>query len=177
MTTGVPLLAGGDGEVFAAVLDFVVAFVREHAVAIFLILLGLLAVQSLRLGWNRGIAARRVGRHRRIGASGEKLARKLLRQSGFRLLAEQSSGSYDLLVDGQACRVHLRADFIVAQKGRTYVAEVKSGEESSKVTGRATRRQLLEYLYAFEVHGVLLVDMREATIRRVEFPAIRALVS
>ena len=177
MRAGAPLLAEGDGEVLAPVLDFVVVFLREHAVGVFLILFGLLAVQSLRLVWNRGIAARRVSRHRRIGASGEKLARKLLRQSGFRLLAEQSSGSYELLVDGEACCVHLRADFIVAQKGRVYVAEVKSGEESVKVTGRATRRQLLEYLYAFEVHGVLLVDMRERTIRRIEFPAIRALVS
>jgi hypothetical protein len=36
----------------------------------------------------------------------------------------------------------------------------------------ATRRQLLEYLLAFEVHGVLLVDLDEGRVRPVEFPAV-----
>lgn len=177
MKDNAPLVSERGGELFLAWCDVLVGFIRENAVGIFLILLALLVVQSLRLAWNRGIAARRVGRHRRLGAAGEKLAKKLLHQSGFRILAEQSSGSYELLVEGDRFRVQLRADYVVSQKGKTYVAEVKSGEESVKVTGRATRRQLLEYLYAFEVNGVLLVDMREQSIRRVEFPSVRTLSS
>ena len=71
--------------------------------------------------------------------------------------------------------VHLRADFLAERRGETFVAEVKAGAESVKVTGRATRRQLLEYLFAFEVDGVLLVDMQAEKVRVVDFPQPRSL--
>jgi hypothetical protein len=54
------------------------------------------------------------------------------------------------------------------------VAEVKSGVDSTKVTSRSTRRQLLEYLLAFDVEGVLLVDMQRHAIHEVSFPGIRS---
>lgn len=136
-------------------------------------LLLLLAIQSLRLLVLRTAPGRRVAGHRKLGADGERRARSLLKKEGYRIQAEQSGGTYSLLVDDQAMLVRLRADFIVERRGRTYVAEVKSGEESVKVTGRATRRQLLEYLFAFEVHGVLLLDMQEDCIRQVSFPALK----
>lgn len=37
----------------------------------------------------------------------------------------------------------------------------------------ATRRQLLEYLVAFEADGVLLVCPERGAIHRVEFPGVR----
>lgn len=134
----------------------------------------LLALQTLRLFVQKTAAGRRVAGHRKLGADGERRARSLLKKEGYRIQAEQSSGSYSLLVDGERVPVRLRADFIVERRGRLYVAEVKSGEESVKVTGRATRRQLLEYLFAFEVHGVLLLDMQESCIREVSFPPLKA---
>jgi hypothetical protein len=136
-------------------------------------LLLLLALQTLRLFVQKTAAGRRVAGHRRLGADGERRARTLLKKEGYRIQAEQSSGTYSLLVDGQRVPVRLRADFIVERRGRVYVAEVKSGEESVKVTGRATRRQLLEYLFAFDVHGVLLLDMHESCIREVNFPPLK----
>lgn len=137
------------------------------------LLAGLLLLQSLRLAWLRGAASRRVSRHRRTGEAGERGAKRLLGRQGFQILGEQVSGRYEVLVDGEAHQVNLRADFLVEKEGRRFVAEVKSGEESVKVTGRATRRQLLEYLYAFEVSGILLVDMRDNEVRRIEFPLRR----
>lgn len=140
-------------------------------VGVVLLLLAALLIQSLRLAWTRGAAARRLQRHKDLGDAGERRARKLLERAGFRVTATQAPGQYELLVDGVSQKIHLRADFLVERGGRHYVAEVKSGEESGKITGRATRRQLLEYQVAFAVSGVLLVDSFGGAIREVVFPA------
>lgn len=135
--------------------------------------LALLLLQTLRLWWAKSAAGFRVSRHRRLGAAGERRARELLARQGYRLCGEQQGGSYRLLVDGAETPIHLRADYLVEKKGRRFVAEVKSGVESVKVTSRATRRQLLEYLLAFDVDGVLLVDMQANRIREISFPELR----
>lgn len=135
--------------------------------------LGLLLLQTLRLWWAKSAAGFRVGRHRRLGQAGERRARELLKREGYRLCSEQQSGSYRLLVDGAETPIHLRSDYLVEKRGRRFVAEVKSGVESVKVTSRATRRQLLEYLLAFDVDGVLLVDMQTCRIREISFPEIK----
>ncbi len=155
------------------VTDFIISVAREHALSLAVVFLTLLAVQTLRLWISNTAAARRIGRHQRLGAEGERRARALLAKLGYRLCAEQATGSYWLLVDQKKTPIHLRADYLVEKKGRRFVAEVKSGIESVKVTGRSTRRQLLEYLFAFDVDGVLLVDMRDNEVREVCFPEIR----
>jgi hypothetical protein len=149
------------------------ALLSSHALSLFGGLVLLLLLQSARLFWVRRAAARRVTAHRKLGAAGEKRARALLKKEGFRIESEQDAGTYTLLVDGRQQTVRLRADFLVERRGRVFVAEVKSGIESVKVTGRGTRRQLLEYLFAFEVDGILLVDMQTDSIREVVFPAIK----
>ena len=65
-----------------------------------------------------------------------------------------------------------RADLLVERDGRLYVADVKSGALATDPTLPATRRQLLEYLLAYEVDGALLVDMEARQIREVVFPAL-----
>lgn len=130
----------------------------------------LLAAQTLRLYVAKNRSAWRVARHRKLGIDGEKRAKKLLHRGGYVIVEEQIKSSYALLVDGAEVTIHLRADYCVSKAGRTYIAEVKSGEESAKLTARATRRQLLEYAMAFSVDGLLLVDVAGDTIRSVEFP-------
>ena len=51
-----------------------------------------------------------------------------------------------------------------------YLAEVKSGLSAPNIRNKDTRRQLLEYhqLNPFE-GGLLLIDMQEKRIRKVEF--------
>lgn len=161
------------GDLFAQLFSELLSFAREHVAALILGLFLLLGLQSARLWWARSAAGFRVGRHRRLGEAGEKRARELLRREGYRLCSEQQGGSYRLLVDGAETPIYLRSDYLVERKGRRFVAEVKSGVESVKVTSRATRRQLLEYLLAFDVDGVLLVDMHACRIREISFPQIR----
>lgn len=155
------------------VAEFLARVASEHATLLALVLLALLLVQTLRLWSSRTAAARRLVKHQRLGADGEKRARALLAKKGYRLCGEQEGGSYSLIVDQQEIPIHLRADYLVEKRGRRFVAEVKSGVESVKVTGRSTRRQLLEYLFAFEIDGVLLVDMQAKEIREIWFPEIR----
>lgn len=137
-------------------------------------LLALVALQTVRLWWAQNRAARRVARHRRLGERGERRAAELLRRGGYRIVEEQVSARYQVAIDGRRVGVTVRADFLVARGRQLFVAEAKSGEESARVTGRATRRQLLEYWWVFDVEGILLVDAHAGTIERVEFPSSRA---
>lgn len=67
--------------------------------------------------------------------------------------------------------IELRADLLVRQGARRFVADVKTGAEAPKITTAATRRQLLEYRVAYAVDGVLLVDMASRRVHLVEFLA------
>lgn len=145
----------------------------DHAELFAFALLLLLIVQSLRLLVLRSAAGRRIARHRRQGVGAELAAKKLLKGAGFRTIQEQVTGGYQMLVDGAGTSVHLRADFLVERYRKRYIAEVKSGFESSKVTTRATRRQLLEYCLAFDVQGILLVDMHRSQILEISFPSMK----
>jgi hypothetical protein len=104
----------------------------------------------------------------RAGA-GEREAAGLLAQAGFAVLAAQVSASYDVEVDGARVEVPLRVDYLVRRDGRRYIAEVKTGDVAPRIGTAATRRQLLEYLVAFDVDGVLLVDAERGTVHDVRF--------
>lgn len=162
------------GELYGELLFSLRTWAEEHVGALFLLFLALLLVQTLRLWWAKSAAAFRVGRHRRLGADGERRARALLKKEGYRVCEVQKGGTYVLMIDGKETAIHLRSDYLVEKCGRRFVAEVKSGALSVKVTSRATRRQLLEYLLAFDVDGVLLVDMHACQIREVTFPDFKS---
>jgi len=123
----------------------------------------LFAARDLAARWER---RRRWSR----GRIAESIAPGVLEQFGYEVLAAQAPGKYTLTVDGQAMNVALRADFIVARRGFQYVAEVKSGRSAPQLSTATTRRQLLEYLIAFPVDGILLVDAESRTIHEVKFP-------
>jgi len=130
----------------------------------------LFAARDLTARWER---RRRWAR----GRVAESIAPAVLKQSGYEILAAQMPGTYTLTVDGQAMNVALRADFIVARQGLQYVAEVKSGRSAPQLSTAMTRRQLLEYLIAFPVDGILLVDAENRTIHEIQFPLPTRLVS
>lgn len=112
-------------------------------------------------------ARRRAGR----AVAGEVEGAALLRRAGFRIVARQARTWWSPLLDGEPHETELRADYLVEGDGELFVAEVKTGAEAPQLTTAATRRQLLEYLVAFEVDGVLLVCPERAAIHRVDFPA------
>jgi hypothetical protein len=75
-----------------------------------------------------------------------------------------------VVVDGVALPVDVRADLLVEKGARRFVVEVKTGKLAPRLETAATRRQLLEYLVAFEVDGVLLFDAEASSLRTVVFP-------
>jgi len=75
-------------------------------------------------------------------------------------------------VDGEIEEFTVRGDLIVKRRRRLYLAEIKGGPDVSRVGHRGTRRQLLEYACAFDVHGVLLVDTHRDVVQKVRFPAL-----
>lgn len=118
-------------------------------------------------GWRGSWRARR--RAARAGA-GEDAAAAMLRRAGFRIVAAQVRMRWAPRIDGEPHPTELRADYLVEARGERLVAEVKTGDAAPSLSTAATRRQLLEYLVAFAVDGVLLVCPERGAIHRVEFP-------
>jgi hypothetical protein len=134
------------------------------ALALCVLLLGL----WLGLGIGRRRVSARANRARRMGARGEARALRLLERAGYRIEDEQVTGYSELVVDGERRRFTVRADAIVTRRRRRYVAELKGGPKAADIGQRVTRRQVLEYLHAFECDAVLLVDALEGEIHRIE---------
>jgi hypothetical protein len=126
-----------------------------------------------------GVVQARLRRWRTIARlvrarRGEARAHELLESRGFSVLGAQCAGSYRVSVDGTPLDVDLRADYLVEKNGLRYIAEVKTGNLAPLVRTPSTRRQLLEYRLAFDVDGVLLVDIEAARIQAVTFPLLNA---
>ena len=122
---------------------------------------------SCRRWWRRRRALRRSER----AARGELTAESILRDAGYHVLERQPRCELKIMVDGHPFIVDLRADLLVEKKGRTMVAEVKTGKSAPRIDNKATRRQLLEYRIAYEdAEGVLLVDAESRKISEVTFP-------
>ncbi|MFU8803405.1 MAG: hypothetical protein ACNA8W_06325 [Bradymonadaceae bacterium] len=126
------------------------------------------------LGWLLGRLRR--GRRRRVirarqgrAQVGEDEASSFLGEWGFEVVDSQVRHHWSVLVDGEAEEILLIADYLVEREGLRYVAEVKTGLDAPSIRTAATRRQLLEYRCAFDVDGVLLVDMEGETIQEIVF--------
>jgi hypothetical protein len=130
-----------------------------------------LIVQSIRLWWRTGAAARRVRVHAERAAVGEVDGARLLERLGYAIEGRQAVQRWSLLVDGESVPVTVRADYVVLRGGRRFVAEVKTGSVATAAHHVATRRQLLEYRHAFDVDGILLVDPEESRVSEISFPS------
>lgn len=134
------------------------------------LLFGLITLLAL-LAWWRSLNRIRWGnaRRMRVAQHAEAQAEHVLRRHGYTILDRQLTRRWSMHIDGRRLPVHSRADLLVTKRGHRYVAEVKTGTTAPDPTRPATRRQLLEYLHAFPVQGVLLVDMVTKRIHQVEF--------
>ncbi len=133
-------------------------------------LLALALIQTARLAW-RDLRQKHVVRARmRRAAAGERAAGPLLERGGYRIEGRQVSRTLEYQLDGEACVVEVRADYLVEREGERFVAEVKTGKEAPRLAHRPTRRQLLEYAHAFDTRGVLLVDAEAGRVHRVAVP-------
>jgi hypothetical protein len=144
-----------------------------HQISLPPALLGvLLALVLLGVGLSvrRLLRSRVAHRRARRALRGEKRAAALLRDHGYRVRDAQLATTYHPRLAGQRWPVALRADYLVSRRGKHYVAEVKTGERAPSLAHPPTRRQLLEYSVAFDVDGVLLVDVEAGLVQEVEFP-------
>ncbi len=137
-----------------------------------LILLGLGAVAlalaiALRLLATRG--SRRSKRRNRVAQRGETAAERLLERHGYEILERQVQAAWTFHVDGEPVEARVRADLLVQRRGQVYVAEVKTGDRAPDPSHPPTRRQLLEYRFAFDPDGLLLVDMSARRVHEVAF--------
>lgn len=117
----------------------------------------------------RALRGMRARARMRRAQRGEHAARGLLVSRGFEVTSEQAPGRVVLRVDGEETFFAVRADYLVRRRGRSFVAEVKTGARAPSLDHGPTRRQLLEYASAFAVDGVLLVDPEARTVREVAF--------
>lgn len=134
-------------------------------------LLGLvLALQILYRVLAAWLERRRARQRQARALRGERQAEKLLGKLGYTICERQAATTWTITCDGAAHEVSLRADLIVMRSGKRFVAEVKTGRTAPQMTTASTRRQLLEYRVAYQVDGVLLVDVEAARVVHVAFP-------
>jgi hypothetical protein len=115
---------------------------------------------------------RKIMRNRKFkkGFLGEIKAGKYLKKKGYEILEYQKELRYNYYVDKEQVEVRVRPDYIVKKAGKTYIAEVKTGVSAPNIKkNRDTRRQIMEYSFSFNYNGVLLVDIDNEKILKVEF--------
>lgn len=117
--------------------------------------------------WNE---SRMLRRRSQRAFRGEERAERVLRRAGFIPIESQVEGGWSIYVDGEELEVQLFADWIVEEGDLRYLVEVKTGRRAPSIRNSATRRQLLEYYLAFDVDGVLLLNMETEEIQEVYFP-------
>lgn len=134
------------------------------------ILIILILVFLLYLGWK----IRRTYKNflffllKRKGKKGEKNARKLLKNNGYKIISAQHKMQGFLYENKKKVFFEVRPDYLVEKNDITYIAEVKTGL-SALIGERNTRRQLLEYSKLFNSNKVLLVDLTRNKIKTIEF--------
>lgn len=119
--------------------------------------------------WKAFLAARKRKSRFARGEKMEAKAASVLKKKGFEILEYQGQYQHHYLVDGQDRKAKLEVDYVVAKKGRTYLVEVKSGQEATRIENKSTRRQILEYSIAIENDGVFLLDMESEILQKIEF--------
>lgn len=129
------------------------------------LLLGGLVLFFLFRFWRSYTAKKHLKRARK----GEAQAIKFLEDRGYTITGIQERKTIITWINGSPRRNQLTADLIAKKRGRTYLAEVKTGKKASRPLLASTRRQLLEYFLAFRPYGILLVDMEKKALHEIAF--------
>lgn len=141
----------------------------ELATAVPWVLAGV-AVVLLGRAWLRLLERWRVRRRLRRAKRGEKEAVQLLRKHGYRIIALQARKVFGYRVDGMRRTASVRCDILAKRNGKTYVVEVKTGQQAHPGSV-STRRQLMEYARVFRVDSLLLADMDRRSLHQLALEA------
>ncbi|OQY08413.1 MAG: hypothetical protein B6I28_04770 [Fusobacteriia bacterium 4572_132] len=112
-------------------------------------------------------------KRKKKGMLGEKEAKPFLKSKGYKILDYQYELKYYFYANESKIKVKIRPDYIVKKGFKKYIAEVKTGITVTNPHNKATRRQLLEYYFAGDFDGILLVDMENKRIKTILFKNIR----
>ena len=124
----------------------------------------------LSLGWR----IRRVWKNflfyliKRKGRRGERIAVKLLHKEGYEIIDEQVALTSFLFENNIKIEYLVKPDFLVKKNGEKFIAEVKTGA-SALIQNRNTRRQILEYSHLNQNKTVLLLDIKNRKIKKIDF--------
>lgn len=103
------------------------------------------------------------------GIKKEELASKYLIKNGFKIISHNENFSYYLKENNSKIKITIETDYIAYKNKKKYIVEVKSGNDSPKITNRNTRRQILEYYSFIKNDGVLLLNMENETLSEIKF--------
>ena len=105
---------------------------------------------------------------KRKGRRGEGIAVKLLYKEGYEIIDEQIAIPGFLFENNKKIEFLVKPDFLVKKNGEKFIAEVKTGT-SALIQNRNTRRQILEYSHLNQNKTVLLVDIENRKIKKIDF--------
>lgn len=117
----------------------------------------------------RALLSLKMKRRVELGQFSQEEAETLLKNKGFKIIDKQKRADIITYIDGKPNLGFVKADLIVEKNGKKYVAEVKAGELVADPLEPMTRRQLLEYKFAYKPYEVLLVNMLDKSIHKIDF--------
>ncbi len=139
----------------------------EKVIALLIIaILGFLVLRYKYLEYNK---SRKLRKRFQRGNELEKEAGLFLEDKGYTILKEQYACYHTYKVDGEEQQSKLIVDYVVGRKGKTYLVEVKSGQQAIFIKNKNTRRQLLEYDFAIKNDGIFLLDMENEQLYEISF--------
>ena len=96
-------------------------------------------------------------------------AERLLARRGYQILARQPKRNIITAIDGQEHYGYLAADYLVRRGKERFVVVVKLGEGPADPNEPVFRRRLIEYDHVFSVDAILILDLEQGELRRVNF--------
>ena len=105
---------------------------------------------------------------KRKGRKGEGIAVKLLNKEGYEIIDKQNTFPGFLFENNKKIEYSVKPDFLVEKNGEKFIAEVKTGAVAL-IQNRNTRRQVLEYSHFNQNKTVLLVDIENRKIKKIDF--------
>lgn len=95
-------------------------------------------------------------------------AERLLKAAGYEVTSRQPKRTVIAAVNGQDHAGYLQADYLVKRAKEKFVAIIKQGEGNDPAEP-IFRRKLLELSYIFDPDALLLLDLNEGRIDRVDY--------
>lgn len=95
-------------------------------------------------------------------------ASEWLEENGYQIVKVRQRAEWTGYYDAREFRKQLIADFVVRKGARTYVVKVLNARDQS-VNGQRFRDQWQPLIEAFQVHGVLHIDVDKEQVHEVDY--------